>query len=216
MPRRSEVPSFTSPTMGTQKYQNFRGVDYSTDETQVDKSRSPRAVNMIADEGGFPEKRWGWRTICQFGATEIVAGIFPIENDGDEQNETFLVHAGTTLYRIKLNAQHELVQDSRETLLTGLVSGGRSQGFYMNGKLFVLTGAEYIMYSEGKAARVGDDNAYVPLTSYQRAPTGGGEASSSEIGTTRVSRTCSSPKGPLPRGVRVSRAMIRDMLPNTR
>ena len=46
--------------------------------------------------------------------------------------------------------------------------------------------------------------------------TGGGEASSSEIGTTRVSRTCSSPKGPLPRGVRVSRAMIRDMLPNTR
>ena len=46
--------------------------------------------------------------------------------------------------------------------------------------------------------------------------TGGGEASSSEIGTTRVSRTFSSPKGPLPRGVRVSRAMIRDMLPNTR
>ena len=46
----------------------------------------------------------------------------------------------------------------------------------MNGKLFILTGAEYIMYSEGTAARVGDDNAYAPLTSYQREPTGGGEA----------------------------------------
>lgn len=176
MPRRIEVPSFTSPTMGTQKYQNFRGVDYSTDETQIDKSRSPRAVNMIADEGGFPEKRWGWRTLCQFESSESVAGIFPIENDGDDVNETFLVHAGSTLYRIKLNAQHELVQGSKQTMLTGLASGGRSQGFYLNGKLFILTGTEYIMYGGGTAARVGDDNAYVPLTSYQRAPTGGGEA----------------------------------------
>lgn len=176
MPRRIEVPAFTAPKMGREQYRNFGGVDYSTDETQIDKRRSPRAVNMIADEGGFPEKRWGWRTVHRFGEGETVSGIFPIENDGDEQNETFLVHAGTKLYRIKLDAQHAFVPESEEELVTGLASGGRSQGFYMNGKLFVLTGAEYIMYSEGKAARVGDDNAYVPLTSYQRAPTGGGEA----------------------------------------
>lgn len=177
MARKIDVPAFTSPKMGRQQYRNFRGVDYSTDETQIDKGRSPRAVNMIADEGGFPEKRWGWRTVHQFAANESIAGIFPIENDDDEENETFLVHAGSTLYRIKFdNETQEYVAGSQTSLLSGLKSGGRSQGFYMNGKLFILTGAEYIMYSEGTAARVGDDNAYAPLTSYQREPTGGGEA----------------------------------------
>lgn len=52
------VPDFSTPTIGRKSYKRFRGVDYSTDETQIDDGRSPRAVNVIADEGGAPERRW--------------------------------------------------------------------------------------------------------------------------------------------------------------
>ena len=43
-------------------YSKFRGVDFSTDPSLVSDSRSPLAVNMLADVGGRPEKRTGWRT----------------------------------------------------------------------------------------------------------------------------------------------------------
>ena len=41
-------------------------------------------------------------------------------------------------------------------LLDKLNSGGRSQGFYMHGKLFILTGEHYVVY-DGKTAN-GDNN----------------------------------------------------------
>lgn len=226
MPKQIEVPSFSSVPSGTKNYRKFRGLDLSTDESQIDDSRSPRAVNVIADEGGAPERRWGWRTLCTFTAAaepeepeepgdtedpdgtedssgetaqandepgsgeggetepetpaepepEPIAGIFAFENDGDEANRTFLVHAGSRLYSIKLDENYALVADSKKELLSGLKSGGRSQGFYMNGKLYILTGAEFVVYDGEAAKRVTDDDAYCPLTSYQRKPTGGGEA----------------------------------------
>ena len=70
------VPDFSTPTIGRKRYKQFRGVDYSTDETQIDDGRSPRAVNVIADEGGAPERRWGWRTVLNLGGNRPVAGIF--------------------------------------------------------------------------------------------------------------------------------------------
>ena len=54
MPRKVTVPDFTESEEGTKHYKRFKGLDYSTDETQIDDGRSPRAVNVIADEGGFP------------------------------------------------------------------------------------------------------------------------------------------------------------------
>ena len=51
-----EVPAFTSPLEGYKVYEKFRGIDLLTDETQIDDSRSPWAVNLISDAGGqaFP------------------------------------------------------------------------------------------------------------------------------------------------------------------
>ena len=156
MPRRMEVPDFANPQGGTKHYKRFRGLDYLGDETQIDDGRSPRAINMIADEGGFPERRYGWRTICTFAAEaaeddaeesqqaaeaaagtsadgesgaeqptepeetepEPIAGIFAFENDEDEENRTFLIHAGSTLYKVKLDADYALVEDSKESLLS--------------------------------------------------------------------------------------------------
>ena len=179
MPRKVTVPDFTESEEGTKHYKRFKGLDYSTDETQIDDGRSPRAVNVIADEGGFPERRYGWRTLLQFsdadGKAVPVAGIFPYENDNDEENLTLIVHAGSKLYAVKLDADYKEVKDSRKELLDKLNSGGRSQGFYMHGKLFILTGEHYVVYDGKTAVHAVDDNAYCPLTSYQRKTTGGGE-----------------------------------------
>ena len=197
MPKQISVPSFSSVRTGTKNYRGFRGVDYSTDETQIDDSRSPRAINMIADEGGFPERRWGWRTVFQFGTDEIISGIFPFEGEigpkddeedaeaadaaegdgGDAETEDtaryFVIHAGSKLYLLKMPENGTPVKTQ---LKSGIRSGGRSQGFYFNGKLYILTGAELLVYDGDAVKDVADDNAYVPLTSYQRQPTGGGQA----------------------------------------
>ena len=50
MPNTIEVPSFSSVPSGTKNYRRFRGVDYSTDETQIDDSRS--LEKMYADISG--------------------------------------------------------------------------------------------------------------------------------------------------------------------
>ena len=96
------VPDFSTPTIGRKRYKQFRGVDYSTDETQIDDGRSPRAVNVIADEGGAPERRWGWRTVLNLGGNRPVAGIFLYEAT-TETGRTMIVHAGDTLYKVRLN-----------------------------------------------------------------------------------------------------------------
>ena len=174
--RQATVPSFSTPNIGRKSYKRFRGVDYSTDETQIDDGRSPRAVNVIADEGGAPERRWGWRTVLNLGENRPVAGIFPYEAT-TEAGRTMIIHAGDTLYKVRLNLDTYLpIADSQVVIMTGLLSGGRSQGFYLNGKLYILTGREYIVYDGKTAKTVGDDTAYCPLTSYLRKPTGGGEA----------------------------------------
>lgn len=148
--RKVTVPSFVTPTIGRKSYKRFRGVDYSTDETQIDDRRSPRAVNVIADEGGAPERRWGWRTVLSFGKEKPVAGIFPYEAT-TEAGRTMIVHAGDTLYKVRLDEDtYQPIADSQQTLLTSIKSGGRTQGFYLNGKLYLLTGAEYLVY-DGKA-----------------------------------------------------------------
>ena len=47
-------------------YSTFRGADFSTDPSLVEKYRSPLCTNIVADGGGMPQKRTGtpWRAAC--------------------------------------------------------------------------------------------------------------------------------------------------------
>ena len=151
-------------------YKQFRGLDLSNDETQIDDGRSPWAVNLIADEGGFPEKRVGWRVEHTF--TGCISGIFPYRIDETvdgvtTQRDIFVIHAGNKLY--KLDGETETV------LRENVKEGGRTQGFYMNGKLYLLTGAEYLVY-DGKEAVPVSEKAHIPITSQNCPPDGGGKA----------------------------------------
>ena len=41
--------------INTTIYNRFRGVDFSTDPSLVDASRSPLCTNIVADSGGMPQ-----------------------------------------------------------------------------------------------------------------------------------------------------------------
>lgn len=165
--RQTTVPDFSPQKQGYKIYQRFRGLDLSTDQTQIDDSRSPKMVNMISDNGGYPEVRVGWRVLHSFVEGGAVNSVYPFVFDGVKQ---MIVHVGTRLVRLLRRADVGEESYTEVTLLTGLTDG-LSQGFYFGGDLWILTGGEYIHYDGVGAKRV-EDEAYVPITSILRNSAG--------------------------------------------
>lgn len=149
----------SNPTVYSTTYSQFKGVDFSADPMLVDKSRSPYAVNLISDSGGMPEKRPGWRTLLQQEGN--VNGLWRCEI---EETAHLLAHIGTTIV--------EWSEEGTVTTLKEGVNDGRSTAFFLLGKLYILTGAEYLQY-DGTA--VTDVEAYIPTVVVNRLPTGGGD-----------------------------------------
>ena len=56
------IPS--SPSKYTMVVDSFRGVDLLNSPTNVEKSRSPAAPNMIRDQVGKVRKRMGYQTVA--------------------------------------------------------------------------------------------------------------------------------------------------------
>lgn len=148
----------------TKKYERFRGVDFSTDPALVDDARSPWAPNMVADNGGMPEKRPGWRIVKRFDDTQAVNGIWNVEFEGVKH---FIAHVGTNLYRWYEN-------DNPSVLLYSGLPNRRTTAVYMGGFLWIFTGEKLLRYDGTTAGKV-SDNAYVPLTVIGRDPSGGGQ-----------------------------------------
>lgn len=148
-------------SINTKVYSTFRGVDFSTDPSLVDATRSPWAPNMISDVGGMPEKRTGWRVLTH-GAGERVNGIFTAEFDGILH---VLCHIGTELRKYtdgKLSGN----------IITHPLPDEKSTAVYMNKYLWIFSGNGLIRY-DGKDAVLASEVAYVPLTQISAAPSSG-------------------------------------------
>ena len=143
-------------------YATFKGADFSTDPSLVDRSRSPVCTNIVADGGGMPQKRLGWRVLYTTEGT--VYGLFSATFNGTVHK---LAHVGTTLY--KWDEDNEPAP-----LLTGLPEQ-KSRSAYLWGKLWIVTGGGFYVYDGSEARKVSDDpDVYVPTTTITREPTGGG------------------------------------------
>lgn len=151
--RRRSVPRKTTV------YDKFKGVDFSVNSSLVDKDRSPFAPNLIADTGGLPEKRLGWRTLHTL--EEPINGLFYGEISG---TDTFIAHGGTKIYKWDLLTFTEIKTGVKNT---------KSTAFFMNKKLYILTGDDYLVY-DGNTISAVDTSAYVPTILISRNPTGGG------------------------------------------
>ena len=142
----------------TTRYGDFRGVDFSTDASLVDTYRSPWSINMLADTGGMPEKRPGWRTLQRLEGP--VHGIWFLQKDGTH----FVAHAGEKLYTWKAGEEARMVLD-------GLHNEGNSAGAVMGGMLYIVTGGDFVSFDGSEAKHV---EGYVPTTIIARDPKGGG------------------------------------------
>lgn len=149
-----------SPKKYKTEYSKFKGVDLSSNPTQVDSARGASGtVNLISDSGGFPEKRKGWRVLLN--VEKPVNGLYRGIIKGKEY---FLVHGGTKLY--------QWTDGSIKELKSGLTNG-KGTAFTLNDKIYVLTGGEYLVF-DGETAKDATVNAYVPTTTIANKPTGGG------------------------------------------
>ena len=127
--------SGSSPKTYAAVYDKLRGVDFSTDPGMIAQERSPWAPNLVSGPGGYPEKRPGWRTV---GTMEgAIYGLYSGRIGGED---VFLVHSGSTIYRWKPYDP----SFAPVSLKTG-VKEGYSTGFAYGEKIYILTGAEYLV-----------------------------------------------------------------------
>lgn len=158
-------------TMPTQKKKNyyelreFKGVDFTTSELEIDKRRSPKAYNVINNDG-YNEKRYGYDVLNTIGTN--INGVWNIDtNLGD----LFLVHSGTYLYQCNSDF-------SEYTLILSGMSNNRSKGIYINEYLIIFDGVKPVVFSKfdgiNYEAKFLDTCGYVPTTSISRDANGSG------------------------------------------
>ena len=156
------IPASPQFAVKTARYTAFRGVDMSADPTKVRADRSPYAPNLISDSGGFPEKRVGWRTLCTLKAP--VNGIFAARF---EFGYRMIAHCGDTLC--------DITDPESPAVLREGITDARSAAFYADGRLWILTGGEYLTYN-GLVVQDAAELAPRPITSIGRSPLSGGTA----------------------------------------
>lgn len=120
--------------MFSKRYDKFAGVDFSTDATAISPTRSPDALNIMPDSGGLPEKRIGYRVLHNYPGK--INGIFGFE-------DKVLVHAGDSIYI------------GEEPIISGL-NDGKSAACIFCGKLWILTGEEFLVYDGENISHVRD------------------------------------------------------------
>lgn len=150
----------------SQKYsavvETFRGVDLNNSPSNVDKSRSPAAPNMIRDQVGKVRKRMGYETKVTAPDGAAINGVHHLL-------EETLVHAGTKLYRLSdTDGTWELTE-------IGAMANARSRSFVFDQKLYLLDGTTYQVY-DGETLAAVADSATVPTIIISRRPTGGGQS----------------------------------------
>lgn len=145
-------------------YSKFRGVDFSTDPTLVNDSRSPLCQNLISDLAGFPEKRLGWRTL--FTVDSPINGLFYAVFESGAGK--YIVHGGTKLYTFT---------DTGFLQVYDGMNNARSTAFSHGGKLYILDGANYLVAEEtGDTIGISHvrERAFVPTTVIGAPAAGGG------------------------------------------
>jgi hypothetical protein len=152
-----KIPKLKDANAIIKSYSWFRGCDFTTDPAEIDDSRSPDSLNMIADAAGFPQKRLGWRTLWQFSGK--INGLHYAHFNGMSDPVILVHHANrVSFYDYKHN---------QRSLLTSNVADARSVSFFHGGYLYMLDGTSFYRfgYSSGTFTRQYVKNlAKQPLT----------------------------------------------------
>lgn len=165
------MAQFTVPSQSS-KYSTvveaFRGVDLNNSPSNVGKSRSPEAPNMIRDQVGKVRKRTGYTTKVTASGGAAINGVHRL-------GDVLFVHAGTKLYRRLIGTDGAWALQE-----IGTMANAKSRGFVFDEKLYLLDGTTYSVVEKTAAASYShhpvSDAATVPTIIISRRPTGGGTA----------------------------------------
>ena len=150
----------------TRVYQNFRGVDFLNDASVVDLRRSPDAVNVWKSYantlGNYIETRPGYKKLVNLGEDKI-NGIYIYNTN------TAIVHIGTKLIEWVGFPSEKVSTRELNTSMNNSVS----EMFRFGDSIYILDGKHYLSY-DGEIHNV-KDSAFIPTTTIQRSPSGGGE-----------------------------------------
>ena len=146
-------------------YTNFRGVDFASDSSLVNLSRSPDALNVWKNysdtQGSCIETRPGYQEIGNFESQ--INGMYIYKGQA-------LIHAGTNLI-----LWDNFPDTPNKTVLKEDMNNNKSSFAIFNERLYIVDGLNYLVYDGTSLKNVKDDNPYIPTTTISRSPSGGGE-----------------------------------------
>lgn len=134
----------------------FYGVDFTSNPFNVATTQSPDALNMIRSEPGKVRKRMGYKTM--YNLNGAVHGSYTLK-----KNSEWLVHAGTSLYRMSSTPQK---------IYAGM-NDARSCAWQFGEKLYIVDGKAMLVY-DGTTVKPVTEDAYIPTLTIARPPSGGG------------------------------------------
>lgn len=165
----ANIPNFTPKTPKTRVYNNFAGVDFTSDSTMVQLNRSPNCVNMYKNYnsslGQAIETRPGFRNLLQLSGK--IYGIHFVKTESLK----VLVHSGTKLLLWDNYPSSE--EESEMAVLFSNMEEIKSRSFVYNDKLYINDGKNYIFFENDEIKTV-ESVASIPTITIARNPSGGG------------------------------------------
>jgi hypothetical protein len=156
------MAAYNSNTQYSRKLDNFRGVDFSSGQTQVSPQRFAYAQNMWRDYsselGGAIETVPGFRLLNRLEGR--IHGIWQYRPTGGELY--VMVHAGTALYRFA-----HADRNAAAPINCGSLADAKSTAFVFDGRFYILDGESYrVLYVEDGEFVFEDatGEAYLPVT----------------------------------------------------
>lgn len=160
----SQIKTTSSRSYSTIKYDNLKGVDFSSEPEQVSRMHSPDGLNMIPDDNCDPVKRHGWEVWKTLG-NDAILNLWTYKTD---DGEMIVASTGKKLYRINPNGE----------VAEYTVSGGsakRLAAAQTNDGLLILTPAGLVLCNNSGAFTAAG-SPYVPTIVVGKTPSGEGAA----------------------------------------
>lgn len=138
------------PASETVKIDNFKGINQSADNTQIDINESPYMLNMELDSRGALNKRRGYKRIFDSLGTGNINGQHIYNKKDGTKIELFAY--SDKLYKLDNNVP--------SVIYTGL-NNARVRFFTMNDVCYIQDGAHYLQFD---GTTVSEITPYIPLT----------------------------------------------------
>lgn len=148
-----EIPK--APNVHTTKYQNFKGVDFTNDSTNVWYRRSPDAVNMLPDASGRPFKRKGWdilisqEELCDALSEWVV--VTPTQEEYEENPETYYTYSDGEYVQCNADEPYDAGQTYFQLNIVDSCSINKCAYFELAGvdHIVIFTSDGVLFYADG-------------------------------------------------------------------